>query len=377
MSGPSAHVRGVIKGFQMNGWQVCTYVVGDMLSPSSSKVTDRITKSRLKLLFNDLIRIWMNIINQEICYRKFLHVDWVYERYGAFQSLGTKLHRRGIPWILEVNGLFFSESLNDRKSIFLSRLEYQSMRRACLECDAIVTVSDGLARALCREFGVAREKILVVPNAVDTDIFDPSQTQPIREFTDPTIGFVGSFMPWHGIDLLLEAASRLKSRGCDIRYTLVGDGVMFERCKQLCTELRLTDVVRFVGNVAPRIVPSYIAGFDICFGMQYPRKDGILASSSLKIFEYAAMAKPVILSQVEADQIGFADGISCFVVNGTSLEELIQTFELAYYNRARWAEMGRKARELIVSRHTWSVRVKEMAEGLKAILDRNVKIGSQ
>ena len=91
MGGPRAHVIGIIKGFQAQGWEVKQFIVGDRLpSTISGKGSEaQLTQSQFKTFLADLARMAMGAINANQAWRELGdRVDWVYERFAAFQSLG-------------------------------------------------------------------------------------------------------------------------------------------------------------------------------------------------------------------------------------------------------------------------------------------------
>ena len=91
MGGPRSHVIGIIKGFQAQGWEVKQFIVGDRLpSTLSGKGSEaQLTQSQFKTFLADLVRIAIGAINARQAWRELGdRVDWAYERFAAFQSLG-------------------------------------------------------------------------------------------------------------------------------------------------------------------------------------------------------------------------------------------------------------------------------------------------
>ncbi|MFB2918683.1 MULTISPECIES: hypothetical protein [Aerosakkonema] len=91
MGGPRSHVMGIIKGFQAQGWEVKQFIVGDRLpSTISGKGSEaQLTQSQFKTFLADLARMAMGALNANEAWRELGdRVDWVYERFAAFQSLG-------------------------------------------------------------------------------------------------------------------------------------------------------------------------------------------------------------------------------------------------------------------------------------------------
>ena len=81
------------------------------------------------------------------------------------------------------------------------------------DCDVLIAVSEPLKSLLVERCGIEPEKILIVPNAVELDRFDPALNGHERFFAEPTLGFVGGLIAWQALDLLLEALAALRAEG--------------------------------------------------------------------------------------------------------------------------------------------------------------------
>ena len=76
------------------------------------------------------------------------------------------------------------------------------------------------------ENGVEEEKIFILPNAVDSEKFkfleaDESLKRELGIEDKTVIGYVGSFVEYEGLDLLLEACAMLKERNGDVFKVLL------------------------------------------------------------------------------------------------------------------------------------------------------------
>src|SRR5262249_44816342 len=152
-----------------------------------------------------------------------------YERYMLFNMAGlTAARRAGIPMILEVNApLAYERSAYETLS--LRRLARRCERHVCSNADVVVVVSTPLKGHLVREGGPA-ERIVVLPNGADSEVFRPDAEvrTALRAQLDigpdeVVVGFSGILRPWHGVDVLIEAVARLRERA-RVKVLIVGDG---------------------------------------------------------------------------------------------------------------------------------------------------------
>ena len=142
---------------------------------------------------------------------------------------------------------------------------YRKIDERCIpRYDHTITVSTPLAER-CREIGTPSDKITMVPNAIEADIFKRTRDTTTAKTSlniDPetfTIGLTGRFTKQKGIDLLLPAIKELAGQyKKPLRLLLIGDGPEKQALSKLSCKLSLEDVVRFCGW-QPDIRPWYEA----------------------------------------------------------------------------------------------------------------------
>jgi len=369
--GPRAHILGVISAFRSLGYDLQPFIVGDQVPAEVARRSGRaISATVMHALAADLGRLSFRVLNSSRAWRHLGgRVDWVYERFSACQALGKKFQEHGVPWILETNGPFYEEAKAERKSMVLTglarRLELDAYRR----CDVLVCVSPTLKDIVCAEADIDRAKVVVVPNGVDTNLFDLQRHTAKRVFKGFTVGFVGGLLAWQGLDVLLHALAELREeQGIAIHLVVVGDGLMSKAWKNLASELKLEDRVTFVGRVNGDEVPSYIAGFDLGYSGQVRLQSGSMYHSPLKIYEYMAMGKPVLASAFDDARRVIREEQTGFLFAPGNKEDLKRSLIAAYHARERLTAMGVAARAEIVAHHSWAARVSFMTEEITAIL---------
>ncbi len=371
-SGPRTHVLGVIGAFQRLGWEVYPYIVGDKVPISWIKEESERTlqKSALFRLGADLVRLVMGLVHGWRASRELPAVVWVYERYGAFQALGWWFQRKGIPWILETNALLYKEAVTDRPTVALSGFLKTFERWAYRQCDVLVCVSQALSDLIVQDTGVPTDKIIVVPNGVDVNNLDPNKVQPRRFFEGPTIGFIGQLAVWQRLDLLLEAIAELQQEGIVYNLVVVGDGPMRNEWEARADSLGLSRRVRFVGYVPWDEVPGYIAGFDLGYAGATSLAAGKMYLSPLKLYEYAAMAKPIVAAAHEDAVRLKDDGAQIYLFQPGDVEDLTRVLRWAHSEQASWDQHGRQNHAVIKAKHSWERRVSEIILKTESILER-------
>jgi len=217
---------------------------------------------------------------------------------------GVEAARRlGLPSIYEVRGLWHLTRAA-REAAYLGSdhfgLVEQLEARAAAAAHHTFVITAAVAERLAAR-GVPRARMTVLPNAVDTARFAPRPRDEAlaarwRLGDRPVIGYVGSLLDYEGLDLLLDAAARLRTRH-DLRVLIVGDG---DARPALASRARaLGDTVVLTGRVPHADVARYYSIIDV---LAFPRRGLPVCEvvSPLKPFEAMAMARPVVVSSVAA-----------------------------------------------------------------------------
>ncbi len=369
-SGPKTHILGVTEAFRHLGWEVRPYIVGDKvpLAWVGNRSDQELRTNAAKRLVADIVRLGMGVVHGWRACKELGNVDWVYERYGAFQALGWQFQRKGIPWILETNELYYVNAIKDRKAASLKGVLKLQERWAYRQCDVLVCISQALADLIARDANIPTEKIVVLPNGVDVKRLDPDQIQPKRFFEHPTIGFVGQLAIWQRLDFLLEVMAELKQEGISYGLVVVGDGPQRESWEARSVSMGLTDQVRFVGRVSWEEVPRYIAGFDLGYAGSVPLAVGSMYLSPLKLYEYAAMAKPIVAAAYDDAQQLAADGAQIYLFEPGNRQDVKRALLQAYHEQESWHGQGIRNRAVVVSGHSWEKRIAAMIAKVEIIL---------
>jgi glycosyltransferase involved in cell wall biosynthesis len=367
--GPRSHVLGVISGFRSMGWEVTPYIVGDRVPSALRNSERRLVGRRVNALMADLARLAFRPWVARSAWRQLRgQVDWVYERLASFQAMGMPFRRAGIPWILETNALLYEEAAVERRTVVLAecarRLEFAAYRK----CDVLVSISETLKDLIVRKAGISADKVLAIPNGVDTEFFDAARHPPRRLFSGFAVVYAGSLAAWQGLDLFLYAMASARKKHLPVQLVIGGDGPIRDELEQLVRKLELTESVRFLGKVPQDQVPELIAGGDIAYSGHFDLGGGPVFRSPLKLYEYMAMGKPVLGSAVGDAKVLIGNDRHGFLFTPGDTNDLERALLKAYSARERLGEMGIAAREEIVRHHSWSARTRSIANGAEQIL---------
>ncbi len=209
------------------------------------------------------------------------------------------------PCILEIRDIWpesieAASAMGNRAALrFLEFLEKKMY--ACAH--HIVAVGEGYKANIAGK-GVPPEKITIITNGADMDMFAPMPPDSVLcdryglndHFTCAYIGTIGLCSC---LEVINGMAAELRDRNRnDIKILVVGDGAVKERLENEAKEMGLENII-YTGLQEKKMMPSFISVSDACIAhlKKHELFQSVLPS---KIFESSAMGKPVILG-VEGD----------------------------------------------------------------------------
>jgi glycosyltransferase involved in cell wall biosynthesis len=148
----------------------------------------------------------------------------VHGHYYLSGVLASELQRRlRIPFLQTFHslGMLKRQALGARDGSPHERLELE--RQVAADADCIVATSPQERDDLVNLYGALPQKIMIVPCGVDLQRFRPADAAPIRQRLGLSadtflITFVGRIEPQKGIEVLLEAAARLRTLAPSLRF---------------------------------------------------------------------------------------------------------------------------------------------------------------
>ncbi len=216
---------------------------------------------------------------------------------------------------------------------------------------------EGIKKDMMAAYHFAGEKIHVVENGANTELFHPMDMQECRKKLGLPpdafiLGYVGTFQDYHDLETVILAMPQLKEKIPNIKLLLVGAGMGREKPeKELAEKLRLKDAVIFTGQAAYETVPLYINSFDAAFvTFKKSRLEQIL---TVKLKEYIACGKLTVVTELPNHSIikKAAGALKCVP------PEDPQAFAYAvmdlYDNPAQRKMKEEEAAEILRSEFTW------------------------
>lgn len=238
---------------------------------------------------------------------------------------------------------------------------------------AVVALSPGMEE-LVLEAGADPERVTVIPNCSDLDLFHPGEKD--EELVSRlglegrfVVGYAGAIGPSNAVEVVPEAAAALKDLGReDVVFVLAGDGRSLPGIRATVEEKGLSDLVHIVGSLPKHEVPRFLRTADALLTL-FADVPILATNSPNKFFDGLASGRPMIVNSpgwtkdiVEREECGL------FVPPGDA-RALAEAVTRLADDPERAQRMGQNARRVAEERFDRD----RMAMRLEEVLSRAVR----
>jgi colanic acid biosynthesis glycosyl transferase WcaI len=235
----------------------------------------------------------------------------------------------------------------------LSALERWMYRTA----DFTNAITPGVGEVLAAMKGIPIEKMLFLPNGVDTTTFRPLPPDPALKTTlgfsdaDNIFIYAGTMGYAHALDTVIEAAELLRDQ-TGIQLLFIGDGSERSRLERMAADMRLPNV-RFHDFVPPEELPHYLA---IARAAVVSQRNVPLFTGNrpAKLFPIMACAKPIVFSGKGEGAELVASARAGVAVTPEDPRALVDAINTLSGESGLAAQFGANGRRFVEQNYTWS-----------------------
>ncbi|MEG7362342.1 hypothetical protein [Pseudomonas citronellolis] len=240
----------------------------------------------------------------------------------------------------------------------------QALKKAAFEqADLVVSSARLLLEEAEEQCGV--ERSFSLPNAVDIQHYDHGKLQVSsvsrqllefrKRYTD-VIGYFGAIAPWLWYDLIDQVSRLLPGKG----FVFIGPD--YSGC---VPRLPKRENILYLGPVNYKDLPAHAELFDVCF---IPFVTGEIAQSTspLKLFEYFALEKPVVVTSDMLECTAFEE-----VFVGSNAQEVAACIENALAKRED-RDFKSRLRSLALA-NSWDVRAQSYISRIESLQQQSVQ----
>lgn len=329
------HIQKIIEGLQKKGHNVFLLTINEKQSLPEFEKHLTIRHSYLRFFFHRLFPFTgttnsINIMLHIIKLNKIYQFNVIHERFGLYAFGGILTSRLlGIPHVTEINGPAVEEKKLFTKDIPpIQKLTVKMIRKFCLHfTHHIIAVSNNLKNFLI-ENSIVKDpnKIVVLPNAADTQAFDKDfDIAGIKKSLSLEgkfiIAYTGTLQVWYAIEDIIYALPLVLREIPNAILLIIGEGQASEKLENLSKELKITDKVRFTGYINHMKIPEILSIADVVIA---PFKEiGItFFGSAIKIFEYLSAGKPIVATKIGQIAEILQDQYTALLVEPSAVEEI-------------------------------------------------------
>lgn len=252
----------------------------------SSSFLKKIIPGFLKEAIKDLqLFNWLDDLYLKLDKEKSM--DCILEFYTYGSDLGYRLSKEyNKPlFLIYDNPVLEEHQFFQGKQLFFKNKVEKYEKDSILHATKIVTYSNAVKEYLNKKY--SQQLPVFIHQNVDYTRFDFINEKSEEETLN--IGFIGSFLKWHRVDMLINAFVRLKKDGKNCKLYLIGNGMEFNTIKQQA------DSCEYSADI---YLPGFMDG-ELLLRFKQKINIGVMPGSNWygapnKIFEYGAAKIAVV-----------------------------------------------------------------------------------
>jgi glycosyltransferase involved in cell wall biosynthesis len=166
----------------------------------------------------------------------------------------------------------------------------------------VVALSPGMKEGVVRA-GFPSEKVSVIPNSADLDLFDPTLSDSSAFRSEhpeiggaPLIVYTGTMGHINGVDYLPKIAAACRDQGLHLQFAVIGEGVKKRKVRETASSLGVLGHNFHMYPSAPKQkIPEILAAADVAFSL-FIDLEPMWANSANKFFDALASGTPVAIN---------------------------------------------------------------------------------
>ncbi len=233
--------------------------------------------------------------------------------------------------------------------------------------NGITVISKEMKRYIECKYKISKD-IGIWTSAVDIDIFNREKLitkniSLLNKNTNPQNKFIlmyhGVITENRGLDNVIRAMRLICDINDDIMLIIIGDGNYRIKLRELVNELNISKNVVFIDSISHEEIPYYLTMCDVGI-LPFPYLLWWRVSSPLKLIEYLAMGKPVIVSDIEAHRLVLDKIKGVYYLKNTTPEQIKNSIICSYYDSHNFSKYSQKLRDLVIADYTWDQQTEKL-----------------
>jgi len=309
---------------------------------------------------SSLQSVTIQLLNNSYEYIRRNNIDIIHAHFIEPSGLCAYLLKlyTGKPYVVTLHGgdVRYLIKQSDRKDLH---------RAILMNSSKIISISRVLVEETSSWLNVPKRKFVVIPNAVDSNLFKPNLDTEIRskfKIEGPLVLYVGRLWYNKGVHLLLLAFKLVAQKIKDAKLLIVGDGPLRNELVNVTRRLNLSSKVIFVGEVDNKELPKYYNSCDV-FALP-----SVFEGQGIAALEAMSCGKPVVAFKVGGIPEVVRNGKTGFLVEPYSIKDLSKYIVRLLKDKKLREKMGSEGRKIVEENFQWNIVIKQLTSTYLDIL---------
>lgn len=234
--------------------------------------------------------------------------------------------------------------------------------------DKIICSSTSLRNRLLK-LKIKKEKLTVIPNGVDTNLFKkiPNANyfdKYLTKITHKKVLFVGRLDIQKGVEYLIKAIPIVIKNYSEVHFFILGNGYLEEKLKSLALTLNISNQITFLNNVPLEKLPYVYSSADyLCLPSLH---EGFPST----IVQALSIGLVIIASNVEGIPDVIKKNENGFIVEPGNVEQLSKNILVALTLEQEKIDLIiKKNIKLVKQKYSWEIIISQLLDLFKKIVE--------
>lgn len=276
--------------------------------------------------------------------------------------LMSKLFNKRTKIIMDIRTI----PVNQHRFLWNIRIFFLSLYISKFTCDGITFITPFMREYCSKHVSLLNKKTSIWSSGFNKELFDPNKYQYTKTNNTFEIFYHGGLSISRGIGSLIEGIKILKSKNYPVSLKLIGNMVDEKEIKNLIKKNNLEGLCQILPTVSYEEIPQIIKDSDLPI-IPLPDFIGWRVSSPLKLMEYMAMGKSIILTDIEAHRNVVDNCEFAFFAESSSPDDIAKAIEQAYKRRNDLDRLGKYARKIALNEFTWENQANKLIKFIESV----------
>ncbi|AWM13032.1 hypothetical protein DI487_03575 [Flavobacterium sediminis] len=247
---------------------------------------------------------------------------------------------------------------------------YKQNYKLLFEKMNLITYNSEYTLAVLEKTTTIDSRFKLLPVGLDVNKFKTAETIVRKEPFE--ILFCGRLVNFKAPDLAVEIVNELVKKGHNIHLSIVGEGPLQKKLKDLIHNYGLEQNISLLGAISQEQIVAHLRKTAVFLLPGITEEETKRAENQgLVIQEAQAMQVPVVVSDAGGMKYGLVDNVTGFVVKEKDIHSFVKKLETLIQNEPLRMEMGKKGRAFVAEHFDSKVLYHKLLRYYNLLLDEN------